>query len=242
MLLQQKDEWMNVKALFVKRLSIGTVALLTAVLPAAAVSFDFDHLGRGAALDFLPTDGINVTGGDLASSNVHLGNFDGDLNYTVGDLTATVTGTYFGEEAAVVQDSTSNWTDTRGAGLGVYHAPVDRSDDNITDGELLTITFNRVVTITSIGLRAEGHNFTGWTPGATFLLDGGNTALPIGIGSINVEKTGTAFTFSYGGDTPDQFYVASLEVQEVPEAGATAVLLGLSVLGLGGFRKRLVRK
>ena len=77
-----------------------------------------------------------------------------------------------------MRDHEPGWTASKGAGLGVYHLSGDTSDDNITLGEKLTITFTQAVNLTSIGLRAEEHNFTGWSTGATFLLNGTSTLLP----------------------------------------------------------------
>lgn len=230
-----------------KLLSAISAALFAATLPASAVPFDFYKLGRGAG-DFLPngvagTDYFIIAGDNVSSSLVTSSNFNGNLKFTSGGITATATGTFNNATAAVVQDSESGWSATTGAGLGVYNVfPLNTSDDNITAGEKLTITFNQVVRLTSIGLRAEGHNFTGWNSGDTFLLNGASTLLPLGIGSINLDQTGTQFTFAFGGAHANQFYVASLEASRVPEGGATIVLSGLSAIGLGVLRIRFARK
>ncbi len=217
---------------------------------ASAVNFDFYKLGRGNALDFLPTDGVAATGGDLTSSDVVHGVFNGDLTFTIGGLTAKATGTFNGNAAAVVQDKEASWDSPRGdgAGLGVYQSKyggstspnLDTSDDNITTGEKLTITFNQEVKLTAIGLSAEGHNVTNWFNGATFLFNGGSTLLPKGTGIIdNLSIVGKEFTFAFdSARTADQFYLASLTVSSVPEGGATVALLGLSTIGLGAMRKR----
>lgn len=84
-------------------------------------------------------------------------------------------------------------------------------------------------------------------PPAYFLLNDVVTKLPEIDGSINVNMTGTEFTFAYGGDEklrPDQFYLASLTActpDRVPEGGATIALLGLALTSLGALRKRLVK-
>ncbi len=227
--------------------SVLTTAVLTgAALSAAAapVTFDFYKLGRGVANgDFLPTDGISATGGDLASSDVNNGTFNGDLTFTTGGLTAKATGTYFGSAAAaVVQDQEGGWTSTVGAGLGVYHIkPVDNSDDNITLGEVLTITFNQTVNLSAIGLRADGHNITGWTTGDKFLFNGVQTTLPDNVGSITgLNLTGTTFTFGFDPSQAlsAQFYLASMTVSAVPEGGLTLAMLGSSVLGFFMLRRR----
>lgn len=223
-----------------KPITILASALLgIAALPASAAQFDFYKLGRGAVNgDFLPTNGVACTGGDLCSSNVDGAVFGGNLSFTDGGVTAVATSSFASGASSVVQDHDGGWTASIGAGLGVYHKTGDTSDDNITSGETLTITFDQVVTLTSVGLRAEGHNFTGWGAGKTFLLDGVQTTLPQDTGSIAVDMTGNVFTFAYGGTNADQFYLASLTVTPVPEPASVAmVLAGLGFVGVAQRRR-----
>lgn len=224
-----------------KRLAL-TAALLIAALPAAAAQFDFYKLGRGAASDFLPSDGIACTSGDLCSSNVNGGTFNGDLTFSNGGVTVRATGTWNGNTAAAVQDHQSNWTTANSAGLGVYHSSIS-SDDNITVGEVLTLSFDQLVNLSAIGLRAEGHNFTGWSTGATFLLNGVSTLLPDNVGTISgLNMTGSVFTFGYGGNRPEQFYLASATVTPIPEPEIVALMM--AGLGMTGFmaRRRKARR
>ncbi len=224
-----------------------SLSVAVAALPASAAQFDFYKLGRGAALDFLPSDGVACTGGDRCSSNVDGNVRNGDLTFSSGGVTAWVTANFGNGVAAVVQDHESGWTASKGAGLGVYHKTGDNSDDNITFGEMLTITFDQAVRLTGIELRSEGHNFTNWTQDATFLFDGEKTALPLGTGFIGLNKIGKVFTFAFDGQaagrisaasTGDQFYLSAMTVQTVPEPGTYAMLvLGLAVLGFHAQRK-----
>lgn len=224
--------------MYIHKLLLGGLAA-AALSPASAMNFDFGDLTYSGGINagFLPTDGISCTSGDLCSSNVDHGTRNGDLTYTAGGMTVKATGSYLGSAAAVVQDHDNAWAPNllNGAGLGVYHQSNNNSDDNITSGETLTLSFDHPVTISDIGLRADGHNVTNWAPGATFLLDGVSTALPLGSGEISgLHLTGTTFTFAYGGLKANQFYLSSINaVQAVPEPASAALLMaGLGMLGL----------
>ncbi len=234
---------------------------------AAGTVFDFANLtydGSGTALSdfsgFKPSDGIFCTGGDLCSSNVNGGVLGGDLTFQSGGITVYATGTYNGGTATVVQDHENGYngllygSTATGAGLGVYHKvnPTDNSDDNITAGETLKLSFDQVVTMSEFGMRAEGHNTTAWLANASFEYSTNGTTwisalLPDNdiVGNTNAGKfvlglSSQDFYFRYGGTLPiDQFYISSVTVTPVPEPEVYAMLgLGLGLMGWAARRRR----
>ena len=102
------------------------------------------------------------------------------------------------------------------------------------------MTFSQVVNLTSISLRSDGHNVTGWTAGDTFMLNGVNTLLPVGTGDIALNLTGTQFTFAFGGRQADQFYLSGMTAAAaVPEPETYALMLaGLAAIGFAARHRR----
>jgi len=225
---------------------IATAALGLASIGASAAVFDFANLKTtgGVSSGFLPTDGVYCTGGDLCSSDVDHNVLNGDLSFASGGITVHATAFYSGSQVAVVQDHDNSYNGTTkiGAGLGVYHHRNDTSDDNVTTFESLVLTFDQDVVIDALGLASEFHNVNCWVTGATFLVNGVETLLPKGTGTISplFLAAGDTFSFAYGGSNPDQFYINAMTVTAaVPEPETYALLLGgLGALGFLARRRR----
>lgn len=224
----------------------AVLALVGAQAHAVALNFDFGDLKWDGSRNtgFLPTSSsYKCTNGDLCSSDVNNNRYGGGLTYTQQDVSLTATGSYRGHAAAVVQDHDNSYTPggKNGAGLGVYHTKYT-SDDNVTFGEVLTLTFNQDVTISNVGLRSETHDVWNWTKGATLLVNGKEMLLPKGTGDLGVNLTGRTFTFAFNDRCGDQFYLSSLAVQAVPEPASAAMLLaGLGLVGGIARRRRQPR-
>ncbi len=241
-------------------LALSSVA---AFASAATATYDFSNLkANNPGSSFLPSEKLGVgywqcTGGDLCSSNIdHSNTLGGDLQYTVNGITATATGYYdrsftngvLGTVASVVQDHEDNYSakNNIGAGLGVYHKTGDTSDDNVTAGETLKLTFSKVVTLSAISLRSDGHNTTNFDAGSTFMLNGNSLKLA-GTPNLGTQPlTGTVFTFAFDNSIKhgttyngDQFYLAGMTVSAVPETETWAMMVGgLGLLGFVARRRR----
>ncbi|WP_344765348.1 FxDxF family PEP-CTERM protein [Actimicrobium antarcticum] len=224
--------------------------------PTSPTTFDFSNLKyNGGNASFLPNEVLNTgywrcTGGDLCSSNIDAKTaLGGDLKYTLNGITATATATYNGAVATVMQDHEDAYNPSKyiGAGLGVYHKTGDTSDDNVTFGETLKLTFSKVVTLSGISLRSDGHNTT-FDANSTFVLNG-TTKLKLSHDIGNLSMTGKVFTFSFDNSlranstklSGDQFYLGGVTVSAVPEPETYAMMLaGLGLLGFAARRRKPV--
>ncbi len=234
---------------FLKSAIATSTLVFAGVASAASATFDFTTLQPFAG-------GASGTGNSTVGCGFNSG-YDicgTALSFQQGSFTAVATGTYLGASKVgnvpvrVVQDY--DHTDTKGtalktddvlhfAGLGVYHKVKDTSDDNVTTGEVLKLTFNTTVKLTGLNLSADGHGVYNKT-GNTFLLNNTPTTLAGSFSGLSL--VGTTFTFAYGGAHPDQFYLRGLTVAAVPEPETYAMLLsGLGVLGAVARRRKAKR-
>lgn len=134
------------------------------------------------------------------------------------------------------------YLDRINAGLGVCKtlsgtqcAP--SNDDNVTVGERINLTFDQAVTLSPTQFQAEGHIAKfGPSDFVSLQVDGGPiTSVQIpSNGMFSTALTGTSFDFIYN---TQQFYIASVTAQAVPEP-ASLMLLGAGMLGMSLIRRR----
>ncbi len=229
-------------ALRASLLSIATFAAASSA-QAQTATFDFANLTATVPTNYL---GNACTSGDRCSTR------GGSLNFFQSGVSVNARG-YFNEVLAdgmVVQDQESrfNAQNRIGAGLGVYHQfdgsnrPSNSADDNITAGEMLRLTFANNVFFSTLVMRSEGHNVTGWLANSTFeyRVDSGawtTGALPAGTGTFALNSTGRDFYFRYKQTGGDQFYISGATATVVPEP-STYVLMASGLLGLLGIARR----
>ncbi len=135
-----------------------------------------------------------------------------------------------------------------GAGLGVCSTGltskdqcVVSSDDNVTMGEAVTLTFDTAQTLSNLLFNAEGHiALISDTLTLLFGINGGATS-SYTFADLMTQTFDDVLTvtFAYGGDNPDQYYVSAITVAPVPLPATLPLLLaGLTFLGFRAKRRR----
>jgi len=163
----------------------------------------------------------------------------------LGDgFTVDITGTKGGNAAYAYLDSGHG-------GLGVCGSLTPgkqcspASDDNITTGEILTMTFNNAVTIDKIWFN-NNHDGDGTLDGNNINIGGLDYSL-IRYNSVTLDDwtplksfyvaAGGSLSFRLADVSHDQFYVSGMQVSAVP-LPAAAWLFGSALLGFGALRRK----
>lgn len=149
-----------------------------------------------------------------------------------------------------IDNSYFAYLDKKEAGLGVCKVLSGTqcnpaSDDNLTDGEILGLTFAQDVRITSLSFRGEGHpnepefavgdlfdvSFDGGVNWATLALK--NAQFGSVAFNVNLAK-GTEMLLAYNNQ---QYYLSAMEASPVP-VPAAGLLLASALGGIGLLGRR----
>ena len=236
---------MNILRFNALRTTLLAIATFTAGSAAQAQSATFDFANLAATV---PTNYL----GNACTANDRCSTRGGSLNFQQNGVSVSAFGYFNGVLAngMVVQDQESGFSAQNkiGAGLGVYsqfgsnNAPSNSSDDNITSNESLKLSFANSVFFSTLGMRSEGHNVTGWSANSMFeyRVDGGAWtagALPANSGNFALNATGKDFEFRYKSTGGDQFYISGATATVVPEP-STYLLMASGLAGLMVMARR----
>lgn len=203
---------------------------------AHAATFDFAAVADGDA-------SYGAAPGEYGASSI---------TFTKDGITVTATGVSDNDDDTsqfAYLDST--WTHSGGGGEGGLGVCADlsvdqclpSSDDNVTIGETLLLTFDQEVIITGITFRDGAHNPV-FGEGAVFgLVVDGDTKVDQDLTfSYTQSWQGTSFEFSNSNDSdtdPYRFYMSALTVTAVPVPPAVW-LFASGLLGLVAVARRRV--
>lgn len=223
--------------------AVAAALVIGAPLTAQAATFDFATMSD----DFYTANGYEgtwdqVTGGTYTVDGV-----------TITDASATWTSNGTTAGADPFFDSSAGMNN-RDAGLGVCHSGTKTStgrsncatptgsatsDDNLTQGEALTLTFDGPVTMTSLTIRDENHY--GITDTSAVIINGVTYSAVNGIVTFSGGLTASSFTFVTEASGNPQIYLSSMTVAPVPvPAGVLMLPGGLLLLILLRRRRPLI--
>lgn len=237
----------------------GLFAMSALASTAQAVVFDFAAIGAIAGqeqgnpgeMDGVPI-GLRFVEGD---TSVHLDTFDG----LETGLQVIATGGYVvaGDGPFAYLDGISGGLP---AGLGVCQVlsgtqcdPSD--DDNVTGSgptEILTLRFSDAVAfnpVAGVAFRGELHSIVdaGEIDGDvdTLVINGIGTTFDNALATLVGLGFSDTFTFAFGGDHPEQFYLSVVDVRRrppsVPEPSALGILgFGIVLLAIAGRLRRVL--
>ena len=214
-------------------LLLFTVATVSAV---QAATFDFAAVADGDAT-------YGAAPGEYGASSIV---------FSKDGITVTASGTStIDNDAFQFAYLDSTWTHSGGGGEGGLGVCMDlsvnqcapSSDDNVTVGETLLLTFSQEVIITGITFRDGAHNPV-FGQGAVFglVVDGDTKADQDLVFNYNQSWQGTSFEFinNNASDTdPFRFYMSTLTATVVPVPPA-AWLFASGLLGLVAVSRRRV--
>jgi len=161
------------------------------------------------------------------------------ISFTEGGITVTATGT-----DATGSNQYNAYLDSGDAGLGVCQALngtqqcAEPSDDNVTSGEILSLVFDRVVSLSGITFLNGSHNLA-FNGGVDITVDGVSRPTDSLLNIFPDTLVGTTFLFANNntvlGDQ-QQFYISALTA-ETP-LPAAVWLFGSALMGLFGVSRR----
>ncbi len=203
---------------------------------------------QAATLDFLGfTDNVS---GETAIEGQFVANTIFDATYV--PIATTLAG-YAGSAATgITGASPFAYLDRNSAGVGVCKVVTasaqcnPSSDDNLTTGEILGISFAEDVTVNSLSFRGENHPNEGQFDASDLFdisFDSGSTWTSLALsnakfGSVAIDvllKAGDQLLLAFNNE---QYYLSAAEVTSAVPVPASLLLLGSALGGFALLRRR----